>query len=173
MTTDKRKPARHPFEQDFAPKPKGANEIDRQGGSAVDIRGASDWRLVLTIDTADFSWGQLVIHAEAAHPVPTTFDQESGITWQEPERTPWAEVRVVAIIGDIEQVWFQGAAGNRSDLALGGPDKSCGPITLPFAVGEVPDKLIVSARAWRGGVIETDVLETEILTVNAVSRFRP
>ena len=147
--------------------------IARAGGQAVDIKGASTFIEILRVNCARYQWGQLVISAEAHAQTPTQTDIESGIDWLTVDRYPWAEIRVLVTIGGIEQVWFQGGAGNHGEDDTGGPDKSPGPITLPFLLGEVPDSIVVQARAMRGGLPETDVpYDSEILNVTAVSRFR-
>jgi hypothetical protein len=160
----------------FPPPPSEHDQPDdpiaRAGGVPVDIRGASDWIGILRVDCATYQWGQLVISAEASAQIPVTADTEAGITWLELDRYPWAEIRVLVSIGGIDQVWFQGGAGNHSEDTVGGNDKSPGPIILPFLLGEVPDSIQVQARAMRGGLPETILGNTEILTVTAVSRFR-
>jgi hypothetical protein len=148
------------------------DRIARAGGTPIDLRGASDWKEILRVDTSRFEWGQLVIGSEATAQTPSQADTESGITWLELDRFPWAEIRVLVTIGGIDQVWYQGGAGNHSEAEIGGNDKSPGPIVLPFLVGEVPDVLEVQARAMRGGLVETDTADGEILTVTAVTRFR-
>jgi hypothetical protein len=148
------------------------DRIARAGGIPIDIRGASDWKEILRVDTSQFEWGQLVIGAEASAQPAIQADTDIGITWLEVDRWPWAEVRVLVTIGGIDHVWFQGGAGNHSEVAAGGNDKSPGPILLPFLLGEVPDVIDVQARAWRGGLLETVTAEGEILTVTAVTRFR-
>jgi hypothetical protein len=147
--------------------------IARAGGRAVDIRGASDWMEILRVGCALYQWGQIVITAEAHAQTPVQADIEAGITWLELDRYPWAEIRVLVTIGGIEQIWFQGGAGNHTEDETGGGAKSPGPITLPFLLGEVPDSIVIQARAMRGGLPETAVFyESEILNVTAVSRFR-
>lgn len=157
-----------PYDQDEADDP-----IARAGGLAVDIRGASDWVEILRVHCARYQWGQVVITAEAQAQIPTQTDIEGGITWLELDRYPWAEIRVLVTIGGTDQIWFQGGAGNHTEGDTGGGDKSPGPITLPFLLGEVPDLIVVQARAMRGGLPETDPFyDSEILNVTAVSRFR-
>lgn len=156
----------------FADKDDADDRIARAGGTPIDIRGASAWKEILRVDVSQFDWGQLAIAAEAASHPPSAFDVESGITQLETDRIPWAEIRVLVTIGGIDQVWFQGGAGNHSEAAIGGNDKSPGPILLPFVLGEVPDVIEVQARAMRGGLVETDTAEGEILTVTAATRFR-
>lgn len=167
--------AQNPFGP-FPPPPSTQDQPDdpiaRAGGLPVDIRGASDWISILRVDCATYQWGQLVISSEATAQTPSTSDVESGITWLELDRYPWAEIRVLVSIGGIDQVWFQGGAGGHSEAATGGNDKSPGPIILPFLLGEVPDSIQVQAKAMRGGLPETATADTETLTVTAVSRFR-
>lgn len=160
----------------FSPPPSDHDQPDdpiaRDGGVAIDIRGSSSFIEILRVNCSTYQWGQIVISSEASAQIPTTPDTEAGITWLELDRYPWAEIRVLVSIGGIDQVWFQGGAGNHSEDAIGGNDKSPGPIILPFLLGEVPDSIQVQARAMRGGLPETILGDTEILTVTAVSRFR-
>jgi hypothetical protein len=160
----------------FGPPPSDHDQPDdpiaRAGGIPVDIRGASDWISILRVECASYQWGQLVINSDATAQTPSQADIEAGITWLELERYPWAEIRVLVSIGGIDHVWFQGGAGNHSESAVGGNDKSPGPIVLPFLLGEVPDSIQVQARAMRGGLPESVLSDSEVLTVTAVSRFR-
>jgi hypothetical protein len=149
------------------------DRIARAGGIPIDIRGASDWKGILRVDTAQFEWGQLVITAEASAQPSRASDLENGFNWLDADHFPWAEVRVLVTIGGIDHVWFQGGAGNHSEGAVGGNDKSPGPILLPFLLGEVPDAIDVQARAMRGGLVAgAGFFDDEILTVTAVTRFR-
>lgn len=160
--------------QPFGPFDATPPDVLRSSAGPIDILGATDWRAILRVDTAEYSWGQLAISAEAADG-PAIEGTESDPVGYDPtavENLAWAELRVIATVAGIDQVWFEGAAGNHSEAQIGGNAKSPGPISLPFAVGEVPDRIEVFARARRGGKAQTVVYPGEVLTVSAGSRFR-
>jgi hypothetical protein len=137
-----------------------------------------NWVPVLRVETADYSWGQLVITGEAKainpYPLETTLIMPIDY-W------PWIEVRVLATSAGVPWIWFEGAAGNHDaeNASFGGGSEgnTPGPIVLPFAPGEVPDVLEVYARGRAGGMLFNDPLcpvaatIVEILTVAASSRF--
>ncbi|HXJ25573.1 MAG TPA: hypothetical protein VNH17_07730 [Streptosporangiaceae bacterium] len=145
----------------------GATAIDREGGNPIDMRGVREWKSVLSADVSEYSWGQLIVAGEARTPQPipptdTLF----------PENWPWIEVRIeININGQVVTI-LEAAVGSHSERAvIGDSSKSCGPILLSFAPGEVPDRIEVYARARRGGREMRNVLDGEKLELTASTRF--
>lgn len=152
----------------------GGTAIERHGGSPVDMRGVTSWKTVLGVDVSEYSWGQVIITGEA-RPSPTrsAFDVVPNAT--SPENLPWIEVEIVADVNDQRITLLAQAIGSRTDQGfLGSVEmgrRSCGPILLPLAPGEVPDRIEVLARARRGGGLETSFDLDEVLTIRASTRM--
>jgi hypothetical protein len=162
-----------------------SGEVVRQTSGAVDMRGAGTWRSVFTVDCGELQWGQLVVTGEAiasaaasdVYEVDDILDEfgvviTPGHPASSPiELWPWIEVRIAAWVNGQTYTMLEAAVGSHDGAQVGGAAKTAGPIVLPFAVGEVPDKIEVFARARIGGLVQTAATATEKLTLVAVSRF--
>jgi hypothetical protein len=145
----------------------GATSIEREGGSPIDMRNVRDWTSVLSVDVSEYSWGQVVVSGEARTPQPSPPTDTLF-----PENWPWIEVRIEIDINGQHITLLEAAVGSHSERAvIGDSSKSCGPILLNFAPGEVPDRVEVFARARRGGRTMRDVLDGETLQLTASTRF--
>jgi hypothetical protein len=146
-----------PFEADGSP-------VERRTSNTVDVRGAVDWRTVLAVDCSESSWGQVLITCNALA------SAAEGAT--KLEVWPWVEVRIVADVNGQRMILLEAAIGSHNAAVIGNDEKSCGPVFLAFAPGEVPDRLEVHARARKGGLPVTGhVVEDEILDLIATARF--
>ncbi len=151
----------------FGPYPtptEHTGDIHRQSSGVIDMRGASDWKSVFSVDCADWSWGQVLVTCEA-QASPTVAHATDLPVW------PWVEVRISAWINGQNFVLLEAAVGAHTAAVTGGSDNSPGPVFLGFAPGEVPDKIEVQARARRGGRAETAGDADEKLNLTASSRF--
>lgn len=131
----------------------------------IDVRGASGWRSLKTIDCGDYSYGQIVFTCDAK--------SGSGPSDMDVPAWPHVEVRLVARTRNQVQVLLEQAAGSHAETAASGVTASAGPIVMNFAPGEVPDSVEVLARARRGGLPETTYATDEKLNVFAGWRFHP
>jgi hypothetical protein len=158
-----------------------SGDVVRQASGAIDMRGVSGWRSVFTVDCAELIWGQLVVTGEAiasgAADIPSYYYTISDAIFSGPviqriEVWPWIEVRIVAWVNGQTYTMLEAAVGSHDGPQVGGAQKTAGAIVLPFAVGEVPDKIEVFARARLGGGPDTRASVTDgKLTLLATSRF--
>jgi hypothetical protein len=159
-----------------------SGEVVRQTSGVVDMRGSGGWRSVFTVDCGELQWGQVVVTGEAiaagaATDVAAYVDGPNDAPVSHPavpgaiELWPWIEVRIAAWVNGQTYTMLEAAVGSHDGATAGGAQKTAGPVVLSFAVGEVPDKIEVFARARKGGLTETSVTTAEKLTLIAVSRF--
>ena len=166
--------------------PPQTGDVVRATSGTVDMRGAGGWRSVFTVDCGDLQWGQLVVTGEAiaaqaandvpgywgwpGNPVHGDWPYTPGVPGPI-ELWPWIEVRIAAWVNGQTYTMLEAAVGSHDGAQVGGAAKTAGAIVLPFAVGEVPDKIEVFARARIGGLVQTTIAAGEKLTLVAVSRF--
>lgn len=131
----------------------------------LDVRGASGWRSLKTIDCGDYSYGHVIVTCDAK--------AGSGASDSDLPAWPHVEVRIVARTRNQVYVLLEAAAGSHGEVAASGVQASAGPVFMPFAQGEVPDSVEVLVRARRGGVAETTFATDEKLNVLAAWRFHP
>ena len=164
--------------------PTQSGDVVRGSSGVVDMRAASSWRSVYSIDCGDLQWGQLVVTGEAtatgaddisSYPQLTVSDMvhAAGPLIQRVEMWPWIEVRIAALVNGQTYTMLEAAVGSHDGPQVGGAQKTAGAIVLAFPPGEVPDRIEVTARARLGGTADTrvsiDVLGK--LTLLATSRF--
>ena len=143
------------------------------GATARD--GTLRWVSLLRVDTENYLDGQILISSEIQLTLDgsTPWDPGGGVAlYAQPENWMYTEIRVVVHHGMTPHVWFEGAAGSYDAVATGGPDKSPGPICLPFLLGEVPDTIEVFGRATNPIGHSIVLTPGEIFTATALSRFR-
>ncbi len=150
-----------PFESQGAP---GTGDVERKNSDVIDMRGVSDWRTVFSVDVGDYQWGMLLLTCDAAAS-PTVVGAGNVENW------PWVEVRIVLTINAQTFTFLETAIGSHSSPTIGDDTDSAGPVIVNFALGEVPDKIEVVARARRGGTAELAGDADEKLNLTAVTRF--
>lgn len=155
------------LELPYAKSPLFPGRVIREGGVGVDVRPFRDFALVQHVDNSPYSTGFITIYGETRY---------GAVRGQTLEDSLWAEVRVVVAVHEIQMIWFEGAVGHSlvlTDTGSGGPEKTPGPVYLPFMLGEVPDTIDVYARMRRGNPnITFGYDDDEILNVVSTSRFR-
>jgi len=159
--------ARAPFENNpwgpYDPETPHKTDILTDDVGPVDVRGASDWRSLKTIQCGDYAYGQIIITCDAQ--ATTSANGNDLPAW------PHVEIRLVARTRNQVYVLLEAAAGSHGTAATSGPSASAGPVFMPFAPGEVPDSVEILARARRGGLPETTIDSDERLNVFAAWRF--